>query len=142
MVICVVEAMLVHNEIWAEDYGIVFDVSVKNQAFVEYSQVLFRVIPLPDYTAPRYGEFAVTSLLREIIGSPFRPVRVAPRWLTSPVVTLAATMYESREFTPMPILADALEEAGCDNPDVLTHCRGPGPHVRGCWVVDLILGKS
>jgi hypothetical protein len=51
-------------------------------------------------------------------------------------------MYESRHFSPMPILADALQDAGCDNPDVLDHCRGPGPHVRGCWVVDLVLGKG
>ena len=51
-------------------------------------------------------------------------------------------MYESRGFAAMPVLADALEEAGCDSPDILTHCRGDGPHVRGCWVVDLVLGKS
>jgi hypothetical protein len=51
-------------------------------------------------------------------------------------------MYDSRNFTPMPILADALEEAGCDSPDILDHCRNPGVHVRGCWVVDLVLGKS
>ena len=51
-------------------------------------------------------------------------------------------MYESRDFAAMPVLADALEEAGCDHADVLAHCRGPGPHVRGCWVVDLVLGKA
>jgi hypothetical protein len=51
-------------------------------------------------------------------------------------------MYDSCDFTAMPILADALEEAGCDQPDILAHCRGPGPHVRGCWVVDLVLGKA
>jgi hypothetical protein len=51
-------------------------------------------------------------------------------------------MYYPRDFSPMPILADALEDAGCDSPDVLSHCRGPGPHVRGCWVADLVLGKS
>jgi hypothetical protein len=51
-------------------------------------------------------------------------------------------MYDSREFGNMPILADALQDAGCELPEVLDHCRGPGPHVRGCWVVDLVLGKA
>jgi hypothetical protein len=53
-----------------------------------------------------------------------------------------AGMCESRDFGAMPILADALHDAGCDNADILDHCRGPGPHVRGCWVVDLVLGKE
>jgi hypothetical protein len=65
-----------------------------------------------------------------------------PSWRTEVVVGLAAGMYESRDFAPMPVLADALEDAGCAAPDILAHCRGPGPHVRGCWVVDLVLGKS
>src|SRR5579883_1964198 len=77
-------------------------------------------------------------VLRCVFGNPFRPVTLDPRWLTAPVVALARTMYDSREFAPMPVLADALEEAGCDNPAVLAHCRGPGPHVRGCWVTDSI----
>jgi hypothetical protein len=51
-------------------------------------------------------------------------------------------MYDSRDFGAMPILADALQDAGCDNEDILDHCRGPGPHVCGCWVVDLVLGKE
>jgi hypothetical protein len=51
-------------------------------------------------------------------------------------------MYESRDFGAMPILVDALQEAGCESEDILAHCRGPGPHVRGCWVVDLVLGKE
>jgi hypothetical protein len=55
---------------------------------------------------------------------------------------LAQAIYDDRAFDRLPILADALEEAGCDTADILAHCRGPGPHVRGCWVVDLILGKQ
>ena len=82
------------------------------------------------------------DLLRDIFGNPFRPVALDPAWLTSDVVALARGMYESRDFSAMPILADALQDAGCDNPDVLDHCRGAGPHVRGCWVVDLLLGKG
>ena len=50
-------------------------------------------------------------------------------------------MYESRDFSILPILADALQDAGCEHADILDHCRGPGPHVHGCWVVDLLLGK-
>jgi hypothetical protein len=69
-------------------------------------------------------------------------VSVEPAWLTSTVVTLARQMYEARDFGAMPILADALQDAGCDNDDILTHCRVPGPHVRGCWVLDLVLGKE
>ncbi|WP_246523278.1 hypothetical protein [Gemmata palustris] len=79
---------------------------------------------------------------RDIFGNPFRPVVFSPSWRTSTVVALASQMYESRDFSAMPILADALQDAGCDSADILDHCRGPGPHVRGCWVVDLVLGKT
>ncbi len=81
------------------------------------------------------------GFLRDIFGNPFRPVTLNPAWLTSTVLALAQQMYESRDFSPMPILADALQDAGCDNADILNHCRQPGEHVRGCWVVDLILSK-
>jgi hypothetical protein len=57
-------------------------------------------------------------------------------------VALAQAAYDSRDFVALPILGDALEDAACADRPVLDHCRGPGPHVRGCWVVDLILGKS
>ena len=81
------------------------------------------------------------NLLRDIAGNPFRPVAFDPEWRTSTAVALAQQMYESRDFGAMPILADALQDAGCDSADILDHCRGPGPHVRGCWVIDLVLGK-
>ena len=80
--------------------------------------------------------------LRCIFGNPFRPVTVDPSWLTSTAISLARQMYESRDFSAMPILADALQDAGCDHNDVLAHCRGPGQHTRGCWVVDCLLGKT
>ena len=57
-------------------------------------------------------------------------------------LSLAQQMYELRDFGAMPILADALQDAGCTSADILDHCRGPGPHVRGCWVVDCVLGKG
>jgi hypothetical protein len=82
------------------------------------------------------------ALLRDIVGNPFRPVAFDPNWRTSTAVALATRMYDSRDFSVMPILADALQDAGCDHPDILAHCRDDGPHARGCWVVDLVLGKS
>jgi hypothetical protein len=85
---------------------------------------------------------AQADLFRDIIGNPFRPVTLDPAWRTGTAASLAEGMYESRDFSPMPILADALQDAGCDNEDMLGHCRGDGPHVRGCWVVDLLLGKG
>ena len=81
-------------------------------------------------------------LIRDIFGNPFRRVSFSSEWRTDTAVALARQMYEAREFSAMPILADALQDAGCDNADILDHCRGPGPHVRGCWVVDLVLGKE
>jgi len=68
------------------------------------------------------------------------PIRA--EWKSSTVLDLARAMETDGAFDRLPILADALEDAGCDQADILEHCRGPGPHVRGCWVVDLILGKS
>ena len=85
----------------------------------------------------------VADLLRDIIGNPYHLITFSPSWRTDTAVTLARTMYESRDFSAMPILADALQDAGCDNEDILSHCRDTQqPHVRGCWVVDLVLGKN
>lgn len=90
-----------------------------------------------------YRGFINPNFLRDIFGNPFRPVTFDPSWRTSSAISLAQSMYDTRDFAAMPILADALEEAGCDHPDVLTHCRdGKQVHVRGCWVVDHVLGKS
>jgi hypothetical protein len=70
-------------------------------------------------------------------------VTFAPEWRTEAAVGIASQMYDTREFGNMPILADALQDAGCEHADILAHCRDPhGVHVRGCWVVDLVLGKS
>jgi hypothetical protein len=81
-------------------------------------------------------------LLHCIFGNPFRPVIFDVAWQTTTVTTLAGAIYTEKSFERMPILADALEEAGCTDADILNHCRGPAPHVRGCWVVDLLLGKQ
>jgi hypothetical protein len=98
---------------------------------------LWYVGELPSVVARRHAR-----VVRDIAGNPFRPVTFDPAWRTSTAVALARGMYESRDFGAMPILADALQDAGCDSDDILDHCRGPGSHVRGCWVVDLILGKE
>lgn len=84
----------------------------------------------------------ITGLLRDIVGNPFRPIALDPAWLTTTVHSLAQTVYDERAFDRLPVLADALEDAGCANHELLSHCRGPGSHVRGCWVVDLLLGKG
>ena len=85
---------------------------------------------------------AQMPLLRDIFGNPFRPVTFDPAWRTTTAVQIAQGMYDSRDFAAMPILADALQDAGCEEVSIHDHCRGPGPHIRGCWVVDLVLGKE
>ena len=89
------------------------------------------------------------GILLDIFGDPFRPVSLDPTRVTDIMRGLAQTIYEDRTLPSgyfdnrrMCMLADALEESGDDNADILKHCRGPGPHVRGCWVVDWLLGKS
>jgi len=84
-----------------------------------------------------------SELLRDIFGNLFRSVSVDPSWLTSDVRILAEGIYQDHAFDRMPILADALQDAGCTNDEVLNHCRDTSlTHVRGCWVVDLVLGKE
>ncbi len=83
------------------------------------------------------------NLLRCILGLlPYHSTTLNPAWLTPKVVSLAQAIYGERVFDRLPILADALEEAGCDNADILAHLRVPGPHARGCWVLDAILGRT
>jgi hypothetical protein len=84
----------------------------------------------------------LSDVVRDIFVNPFRPTTLSSSWRTDTAVSLARQMYDAREFSAMPILADALQDAGCDSDDVLNYCREPGPHVRGCWVVDLVLGKE
>jgi hypothetical protein len=84
-------------------------------------------------------------LLHDVFGNPFRPAPLDPSWLAwkgGVIRKLAQAIYDDRAFARLPVLADALEDAGCTDAAILGHCRGPGEHVRGCWVVDLLLGKS
>jgi hypothetical protein len=79
---------------------------------------------------------------RDVIGNPFRPVAFDPSWRTSTVVALAEGIDREYAFDRLPLLADALTDAGCNDEHILEHCRSDGPHVRGCWVVELVLGRS
>jgi hypothetical protein len=80
--------------------------------------------------------------LREVFGNPFRPAADDPAWRTADVTGLARTMYAERRFDGMPVLADALEEAGCADRPILRHCRSRHRHARGCWVLDLVLDRG
>jgi hypothetical protein len=92
---------------------------------------------------PESDDISLCTIIRDIFGNPFRPATFSPAWRTDTAVSLARGMYESRDFSAMPILADALQDAGCDSDDILAHCRDANAtHVRGCWVVDLVLGKE
>jgi hypothetical protein len=89
------------------------------------------------------------DILRDIFGNPFRPVPLSPAWLTPDVLSLARAAYDHRTLPAgtldparLGLLADALEDAGCDCAEILGHLRGEGPHVRGCWAVDLLLERA
>jgi hypothetical protein len=88
---------------------------------------------------------AVSYYLRDIFGNPFRSISIDSVWVEwndRTVLRLAQAIYDERAYDRLPILADALEEAGCNDGVILSHCRQPGEHVRGCWVLDELLGKS
>jgi hypothetical protein len=102
-------------------------------------------MPLAGYLGePMVAEGVLCDLLRCVFGNPFRPVTFAPAWRAAfdgAAVKIAAGIYTERAFDRMPILGDALEDAGCDNEDILAHCRSKGPHTLGCWVVDSLLTR-
>jgi hypothetical protein len=97
----------------------------------------------PDQDEPDSEVRAVqAALLRDVLGQPDRIRPLQASWRTASVVALAKEIYDDRAFDRLPILADALEDTVCDDSEVLNHCRSVGRHVRGCWVLDLVLGKS
>jgi hypothetical protein len=97
-------------------------------------------------TARQERVMEMIALLRDIVGNPFQPLPERDvAWLEASgglAARLANSIYEERHFTELPILADALEDAGCMEQRLLDHLRGPGPHDRGCWALDVILGKE
>jgi hypothetical protein len=82
----------------------------------------------------------LTRVLTDLVVTTLGPISFDPRWRTSDVLGLARGIYEDRAFDRMPILADALMDAGCERARIIDHCRESGPHYRGCWVVDAVLG--
>jgi hypothetical protein len=77
-----------------------------------------------------------------VFGNPFRPIAFDPAWRTHTAVAIAQLIYDDRDFGLLPVLADALEDAGSEDADLLNHCRLPGQHARGCWAVDMVLGRT
>jgi hypothetical protein len=105
--------------------------------------------PFPDARAFAEQGRPMIAILRCIFGNPFRPAAVDPHWRTATVLSLAVSAYDDRQLPDgsleparLGILADALEEAGCTDQGIFDHLRGPGPHVRGCWPVDVLLAKE
>jgi len=107
-------------------------------------QTAMRTAEFPYHGSSRQVEQIAqqTALLRDIFGNPFRIPHLESRRRTSDVVALARAIYDEKVFERMPILADALMDAGCEDEAIVGHCRGENSHVRGCWVLDLVLGKE
>jgi hypothetical protein len=125
---------------WGGDFGFAFTPDDRLQAIwdgaVDQDRTFRPTEPDYKYAFPRYRVF------EELVGPDPRP-HFSPSWRTDTAVSLARTMYDSREFSAMPILADAIQDTGCDDEVILAHCRhATHPHVRGCWVLDLVLGKK
>src|SRR5262245_32874615 len=103
--------------------------------------------PAPENAAqPAAAKVEAVHLIRDLFGPlPFHSVTIPPTWLTwndGTVPKMARHIYDTRDVSLLPILCDALEEAGCGKTRIIKHCRLPGDHVRGCWVLDLLLGKE
>jgi hypothetical protein len=114
----------------------------KRQA-VEFPYFCLRPWRISNHNRPTAAQQRrLGQLIRDVFGNPLRPLVFDPAWRTGSLVKLGRAIYQERTFDGLPILADALEDAGCHDADILGHCRQPGEHVRGCWVVDLILGKK
>ena len=95
----------------------------------------------PDWGHRAAEQRGQRDLVRCLFANPFRPVTCDPAWRTPTATGLAHGIYAERAFDRLPILADALQDAGCQDAAILNHCGAAGPHARGCWVVDLLLGK-
>ena len=140
------EGNIVQFEFWNKLYGVVCQILEKDAQKYMCADISDRrrVIRTVKAQQDRHWVDAL-ALFKEIMGNPFRQPTVQREWLTwndAVVPKLARAIYEHRQFEHCTILADALEDAGCTNTDILDHLRSPGPHVRGCWPVDLLLGKS
>jgi hypothetical protein len=120
---------------WADDDD---QIALTDAEFHLSGAVLEAMRIMPDGEPER---LTLASVIRDIFGDPFRPPTEFPAgWRTDTAVSLARQIREGHDFGTMPILADAIQDAGCEDEHLLGHCRGPGPHVRGCWVLELVLG--
>ena len=135
------EEMISHPQKYIVVYAAITNEGLRNWSFLTAREWVRS--SAPDVEPAQCG------ILREVVGNPFRPVALNRVWRTPTVTALATAAYDDRilpaghlDPDQLAILADALEDAGCDNADMLDHCRSAGPHVRGCWVVDLVLSKS
>jgi len=97
---------------------------------------------LPGTEDQKHSGVAASDVYRDVTPNPFLPLEWNAEWFTPTVRQLASHIYENRDFTTMPILGDAMMDAGCDHQLIQDHCRTTKPHARGCWVVDAILGKT
>lgn len=122
-------AVHIAHDLWADFYEYAFDNLGRRSG---YDLGVLRDDP---------GVF-LPAVMPEVYGNPFRPVVLDPSWRTEAVAGLAAGIHADRSFERLPVLADALEAAGCGDADLLAHCRGDVPHVRGCWALDLVLGTA
>lgn len=140
-------AAAVLQQPWVWKYATPAEIAARHAAFIAPTAVKFtaRSIGSAGRPAAKRERKLQCAVLRDIFGNPFCTTVVDPgslAWNDGTVGALAQAIYEEGAFDRMPILADALEDAGSDNADILDHCRQPGEHVLGCWVVDLVLGKS
>jgi hypothetical protein len=138
-------AALVFNDNSDAGWNAACAVEQIGNAVVEEAKEAYPAGVIADYAVRAVAEReqnVQVRLIRCIFGNPFRPATLAPAWRTPTVFALAQTAYDERAFDRLPVLADALEDASCTDRTILEHLRGPGPHVRGCWVVDMLLGKS
>jgi hypothetical protein len=119
---------------------------------------LVKAISETDAPAAHRNNRVYADFLRDVAGNPFRGGRgrrlsrrarkpqpgplIRAGWLTATVLAFAGEADEARDFSALPVLADALDDAGCDNADILGHLRSAGPHVRGCWALDLLLNRA
>jgi hypothetical protein len=147
--VALIEALILFNEISAECSGMVVEVCLNNADLVEYNATLFRLIPTLTVEHPDGERQPQAALLRDIVGNPFQPVVFNPAWRTPDVMSIAQSGYLERllpagllDIVRLAVLADALEDAGCNDAVILNHLRGPAPHVRGCWAVDLLLASK
>jgi hypothetical protein len=132
---------------WGYEPAVTHDFQLVNWS-LEASRVAgmaFEAVVAPTGRGDDVQRTVLVRLLHCLFAHQMQPVRVEPSWFAwqgGTAAHLAQTIYKDHAFDRLPILADALEEAGCADAAILGHCRSPGPHVRGCWVVDLLLGKA